>query len=198
MVRDRAQSRLAFRDVERDTPASGVPDAAWIRFGAERLLPRLRAADPDAAMWAWGADQHARFWPRRILHECTVHRTDAEAALGVESEIEAGVAVDGIDEFLDNLPCAAYFAPAVTELKGLGTIEWVATDSGERWHIRLSDQGFDWDHGDGTGDVDASVTGRASDLLLFAYGRRSTDDRGRFTIEGDRELIGWWQARSSI
>ena len=28
-------------------------------------------------MWAWGPDKHARFWPRRLLHETAVHRGDA-------------------------------------------------------------------------------------------------------------------------
>jgi hypothetical protein len=42
------------------------------------------------------------------------------------------------------------------------------------------------------------VSGRAADVLLLAYGRRPADDGNRFTIEGDRELLAWWQARSSI
>jgi uncharacterized protein (TIGR03083 family) len=196
MVRDRAQTRLSREDLERDPPANGAYDAAWIRSGARRVLPWFEAADPDVAMWAWGADKHARFWPRRMLHETTVHRTDAEAARGVESPIEPGIAVDGVDEFLDNLPHAEYFAPAVAELKGTGTIRWVATDAGERWRITLSDGGFDWDHEDGPADV--TVSGTAADMMLLAYGRRSADDRDRFTVEGDGDLLAWWLARSSI
>lgn len=139
MVRDRAQERLRGREVERDLAEGATPEAEWIRAGVERVLPWLRAADPDADMWAWGADKHARFWPRRMLHESTVHRADAEFAVGREPDIDPAVAVDGVDEFLDNLPHAAYFAPAVTELKGDGDrIVWRAEDAGERWQERSS------------------------------------------------------------
>jgi uncharacterized protein (TIGR03083 family) len=193
MVRDRAQERLRFRDVEMGL-GNGA-DAAWIQAGARVMLPVLRAADPDAAMWAWGADQHARFWARRMLHETTVHRADAEFALGGGGpDIAADVAVDGIDEFLDNLPRAAYFAPGVQELTGDGeTISWRSTEVGERWRITLGPDGFDWDHDDRASD--AEVRGAAADLLLLAYGRLPLDG---FEVKGDRSLLTRWQGHSSI
>ncbi len=98
----------------------GPPTARWLRSGGASLLGTLRAADPDAPMWAWGADQHVRFWSRRQLHETLVHRIDAELAGGLPSTVAPEVAADGIDELLVNLPAAARFSPKVANLRGDG------------------------------------------------------------------------------
>jgi hypothetical protein len=42
-----------------------------------------------------------------MLHETTVHRADAELALGVEPVISPAVAVDGGSGLFANLPTAA-------------------------------------------------------------------------------------------
>src|SRR5207237_1493694 len=57
-------------DFELPETADGLP--AWLAAGGRRLLDALRGADPDAGMWGWGSDQHARFWSRRMVHETTV------------------------------------------------------------------------------------------------------------------------------
>src|SRR5205814_1893884 len=78
--------------------------------------------------------------------------------------------VDGIDELLDNLPSAAYFAPKVAELRGAGeTLCVSATDTGTSWRITLEPERFWWEH-DGAG-ADTVVRGAAPDLLLMLYGR---------------------------
>jgi len=169
----------------------------WLAAGAEPLVKTLRAADPAAPMWAWGADQHVRFWSRRMVHETTVHRADAEFALGRTPEVEPAVAVDGVDEFLENLPDAAAFAPGVADLRGNGeTIHLHATDVDGEWVIRLDPDSFGWDHGHGKGDV--AVRGTAADLLLFAYGRRRASDADRFEVFGDRDLLDRWVRSSAI
>src|SRR4029079_5099584 len=78
---------------------------AWIRDGLRDAVATFRAADPTARVWAWGPDQHARFWPRRMLFETVIHRRDAEITLhGARTSIDPAVAVDGIDEFFELLP----------------------------------------------------------------------------------------------
>jgi uncharacterized protein (TIGR03083 family) len=196
MVRDVAQERLPNRHVEMGLADGERPGAAWLRRGGKRLVAVLRDADPDGSMWAWGADQHARFWARRMLHETTVHRADAEIAVGREPAIDREVAVDGIDEFLDNLPSARRFAPRVAELTGTDVLAWEATDHPVRWRIALAPGGFAWSHDDGP--VAAVVSGRAADLLLLAYGRRAAGEAERFTVTGDADLVAWWRERSSI
>lgn len=197
MVRDLAHSRLAGREKLFPPPE---PDglAAWLVSGGEELVATLRAADPDAPMWAWGADKHARFWSRRMLHETTLHRADAELALGATPKIDADLAVDGVDEFLDNLPCASYFAPGVRRLRGRGELlSWRATDADVAWLIELDRDGFSWRHTDDAVSPAVRVTGDAVDLYLFAWGRVRAGE-ARLAVEGDRHLLDHWVVNSAL
>ncbi len=166
-----APDRIDPSTLDFGRPADDAGLAGWLRAGASPVVATLRHADPDAAVWAWGADKHVRFWPRRLLHETTVHRADIELARGLAPEIEPAIAADGVDELLDNLPHAAYFAPNVGELRGDGeTIHLHATDleTGE-WVIRLGPQGYDVVHGHEK--ATAALRAPAADLLLILYGR---------------------------
>ena len=168
--------------------------AGWLAAGAA-LVAGMSSADPDAPMWAWGADQHVRFWPRRMLHETTVHMADVALALGVEPPIDAAVAADGIDEFLDNLPKAVRFAPKVSELRGEGSLHLHGTDGDAEWMIEFTREGFGWRHAHGKASV--AVRGRSAELLLLMYGRRRADDEC-FAVFGDRAVLAKWVANSAI
>jgi uncharacterized protein (TIGR03083 family) len=195
MVRQLSPERLDRERMDVPVPAPEAR-ADWLAAGAEEVVAAFRAADPDAPMWAWGADQHARFWPRRMLHETTVHRADAELALGRDPVIDAAVAVDGIDELLENLPHAARFRPDVRELRGKGeSLHFHCADADGEWTIRLEPEGFSFerDHAKGT----VAVRGAAADLLLLLYGRReATDDR--FDRFGDDALLSRWLEHSAL
>ncbi|QIY93098.2 maleylpyruvate isomerase family mycothiol-dependent enzyme [Streptomyces sp. S1D4-11] len=135
------------RDVELGLPERAQEYGDWVAAGVPQVAAVLRATDPRAVMWAWGEDQHARFWARRMLFETLVHRVDAECAVGRESDIDPALAADGVDEFLVNLPYASLFAPAVAKLHGNGeTIAFQCADSagetGEEWRVRLDPDGF--------------------------------------------------------
>jgi uncharacterized protein (TIGR03083 family) len=152
-------------------------------------------------MYSWGSDKHASFWIRRMLHETTIHRTDAEAAAGVVSRIEPAVAVDAVDELLDLLPYAGFFRPNVRDLRGDGeTIHLHATDldgsglPGE-WLITLEPEGFRWSHAHVKGAV--AVRGSAQDLALFVYGRRKAAD-ALLDVVGDGSLLAYWSANSAF
>jgi uncharacterized protein (TIGR03083 family) len=195
MVAEGMTSRLSFRDLDLRFPDDHREIVSWLRVGGEQVLAALRTASPDQPSWAWGADQHARFWSRRLLHETVVHRADAELALGREPSIEAAVAIDGVDEFLDNLPHATWSA-LVKDLKGDGEILHLhSTDADGERLIQLTPTGFTWQQGHAKGDV--AVRGAASDLLLLLYGRRKPDGE-QFQIFGDEALLNRWLAHSSI
>jgi uncharacterized protein (TIGR03083 family) len=196
MVREGATERLAQRELDLRLPPdpNGLP--AWLGSGGEALVATLRAADPDASMWVWGADPHVRFWSRRMLHETTVHRADAELALGRDPAIDADTAADGIDELLDNLPGATYFAPKVAALRGDGeSMQFEDTDAGAHWVVRLEPNGFVWTRG----RAHASVSVRASvaDLLLLLYRRLPAAD-ARFACKGDHAVLARWLDNSAI
>lgn len=182
-------------DLAIPTHPSGLP--VWLADGGRFVVDALRAKDPDAEMWAWGADQHVRFWSRRMLHETAVHRADAEFTGGLHPHIEPEVALDGIDEFLENLPHASRFAPRAKELLGTGErLCFRANDAGIAWTIALEHERFSWDHTDDAADV--SVEAAASDLVLFVYGRLDPSDESRFKVDGDQALLAFWRERSSL
>jgi uncharacterized protein (TIGR03083 family) len=132
-----------------------------------------------------------------MTHETTIHRTDAEFAAGIDPDVDRAIAVDGIDEFLDNLPHAAYFAPRVAELKGAGErIALKATDADVSWTVTLAPDGFAWDHSDAA--ATATLEGPAADLYMFAWGRRKIDGGAMLRADGDRALLDFWVERSSL
>ena len=176
-------------------PAKGdVSD--WLAAGAQPLVGALRAANADDEMWAWGADQHVRFWSRRQLHETAIHRADARLALGREPTMTTAVAIDSVDELLDNLP---YSAPNVANLKGNGeTVHLHATDAPKagEWLITLTPDGFTYDHAHSKATV--ALQGSAVDLALLCWGRISADDSTRYATFGDRTLLDHWLANSAL
>jgi len=199
MVRDTAAERLDPRSFDLGLPADDSNARAygdWLAAGGDELRDAFASTDPDAPMWAWGADQHARFWSRRMLHETAVHRVDAELARGIEPAVDGAIAADGIDELLENLPTAAYFRPRVAELRGAGeTIALRSTDRDDRWLIRLGTDGFACERA--AGDATVSITGSTEDLLLMMYARRARTDP-RLSVEGDAQLLARWLERSEL
>ncbi|MFF0065992.1 maleylpyruvate isomerase family mycothiol-dependent enzyme [Streptomyces sp. NPDC005279] len=202
LLRQLVQEPPRSRDVDLRLPADedGYPD--WLASSAAEAASAFAVTDPDAPMWVWGADRHARFWVRRMLFETLVHRADAELAVGLRPEIDRDLAADGVDEFLVNLPFASPFAPKVANLRGDGeTIRFRCTDSDGDWLVRLRPDGFGIDHdaaATGTATpADATVQGAAADLLLLMYGRL---DRGSevFESSGNEDLLTLWFSNSEF
>jgi uncharacterized protein (TIGR03083 family) len=194
-----APARISSAELGIEPPTDGAELAGWLAAGTAVMDGAFSAADPDAPMWAWGADKHARFWPRRMLHETAVHRADAEIALGRTPALVAPASADGIDELLDNIPHAGYFAPGVALLVGDGeTLVLVAADLGEAWRIRLEPDGYAWAR-EPAGDLPATgaVTADAGDLLLWMYGRIGPDD-ARVAVSGDGDLVARWRRDSAL
>ncbi|MFI9048282.1 maleylpyruvate isomerase family mycothiol-dependent enzyme [Streptomyces sp. NPDC053427] len=199
LLRQLVQEAPRSRDVELDLPKHEDGYADWLTASAAEAGSVFAATDPDAPMWAWGADQHARFWVRRMLFETLVHRTDAEVALGLTPEIDCGLAADGVDEFLVNLPFAAFFAPKVAALRGNGeTLRFRCTDADGDWLVRLRPDGFGLDESPAApGSADAAVHGAAADLLLLMYGRLG-HDADAFETHGDEDLLTRWFDNSAF
>ena len=196
MVRDLAPERLDRSALELGLPADPRGYADWLARGAEPLLAAFAAADPDAPMWAWGADQHVRFWFRRMLHETVVHRVDAELAAGREPRVDDATAADGIDELLENLPSAASSRPRIAELRGSGEAIALRGGGDDRWLVRLVADGFTWERG-GSPDATVTVTARTEDLLLLVYARRELAPV-RFAVSGDGRVLDHWLERSAL
>lgn len=130
------------------------------RAGLDSLIDVLAAADPSQTNWTWSHQHDAAFVVRRMAQETAVHRWDAEDAAGEPSPIDAQLASDGIDEFLEHF--------LSQELEG--SVHLHCTDVDGEWLVRSSPQGkpvLTREHAKG----DAAIRGAASDMLLVLWRR---------------------------
>ncbi|MGC1420330.1 MAG: maleylpyruvate isomerase family mycothiol-dependent enzyme [Acidimicrobiales bacterium] len=193
LVSLRSPTRIPSDEMDLDR---GPVDAPWMRRGGEALVSTLRAGDPETPMWAWGEDQHLRFWPRRQLHETLMHRMDVEIASGISPYADSSLAADCLDEFLANLLPASRFSPLVRELKGHGEVLLIrANDTDATWSMRLLEDGFEM--GTASGPSDAVMTGTALELLLAFY-RRQPLASTSIACDGSAELIEFWLGRTAL
>ncbi len=168
----------------------------WLRDGAGELVEAIRAAGPHTAVWSWSDDQSVGFWARRMAHETTVHRADAELALGHKFALEADLAADAISEWLGLLgsPQAVEFRPELAELRGNGQILHLhSTDPGlgeaGEWIVRRTPSGPVWEHGHAKGAV--AVRGAVVDLLLVLL-RRVPPGQAPIEVLGDAAVLAHW------
>lgn len=170
----------------------GRPDevtAAWFREGVAQLTATLREAGPDAPAWTFLGPGTARFWARRQALETTVHRWDAQSAVGQDPAIGAELAIVGVDEILDlHLPRRIQGDPAAALPTGTLHLHATDDDHGE-WIVRSVDGELLVGHGHEKGD--AAVRAAAGDLLLWLWGRR---DLGELEVFGDADVARSWAA----
>ena len=179
--------------VERMTSASDVrPEAQadadpveWLADQLDELVAALSGCDADTPMWNWsGETQVAAFWARRAAHESAVHRFDAQRAHGIAQPIDADLAEDGLDEFVDVL------LPAVAAHRGITlpatTYAFESIENGT-WRVRFDDDGVRRADADAAADV--TVRGTSSALLL------SINNRVAWTsleVDGDAAALDAW------
>ncbi|MEV6297950.1 hypothetical protein AB0M02_00935 [Actinoplanes sp. NPDC051861] len=152
-------------------------------------IETLEALDPDFPAWNWAPQpKRANFWQRRMAHEVSLIRWDAESAAGRATPIETKLAADGVSEVLDTwLPAGRRSGP--TDLHGV--VHLVGTDAAQEWFVRLRGAGIALlDTGTILDSDDhharAKATGTASDLQLALMGRKRPD---QLALTGDPRLV---------
>jgi uncharacterized protein (TIGR03083 family) len=191
-VREIAPRGVTDRPAERAVPA---PQPAWpdaldgLRRELTGTIETLDAVDAEVPAWNWAPQPKiAAFWQRRMAHEISVHRWDAQNAVGRAVPIETKLAADGVNEVLDTyLPAGRRRAP--TDLHGV--VHLVATDASYDWFVRLRGAGIALlDTGTILDSDDhhqqAEARGTASELLLTLWGRRPPE---ALVTSGDPRLI---------
>lgn len=142
---------------------------SWFRDRVAISATTLENLDPGKSAWTWGRRNTVGFIRRRVAQETAVHCWDAVDAIGVHEPIEQAAAVDGVDEFLDEvLPALSHDLDGPAQ-----TICLRANDTTDRWTVRTG-EGF-CEMLPAQEHVDATVTASASDLLLLLWRRRSPE-----------------------
>jgi uncharacterized protein (TIGR03083 family) len=191
-VRESAPRGVTTKPEDRVTP---VPRPEWpdaldgLRRELAGTIETLDALDPEFPAWTWPAQaKKAGFWQRRMAHEISVHRYDAELTAGRPTPIETKLAADGVTEVLDTwLPAGRRKGP--TDMHGV--VHLVASDASYEWFVRLRGAGVALLDTLTILDTDdhhprAEATGTASELLLTLMGRRPTEV---LHVTGDPRLI---------
>jgi uncharacterized protein (TIGR03083 family) len=196
-VRESVARGVTTKPDDRVTP---VPRPEWpealdgLRRELTGTIETLDALDPEFPAWTWPAQaKKAGFWQRRMAHEVSVHRWDAELAAGRPTPIETKLAADGVNEVLDTwLPAGR--RKGSTEMHGV--VHLVATDASYEWFVRLRGAGVALLDTGTILDTDdhhprAEATGTASELLLTLMGRQQPEV---LLVAGDPRLIMALQA----
>lgn len=131
----------------------------------ERLCGQFDAHDPSHPAESWVAeDQTVGFWIRRLTHETSIHRYDAEDALGDARPIRPELAIDGIDEVLTVMVARGGKASE----SATGTV--AVASGGRTWTVNLLDEQVTILRE--TADApDAQLIGEPNDVLLWLWGR---------------------------
>jgi hypothetical protein len=146
-------------------------------------------------MWAWGADQHVRFWSRRQLHETFVHRLDLELATGEVSYVDPEVAVDAIDEFLVNMKSDGDIALRARDDRRAEFFRITSTSPVKSWGVHLERDNYELT--DPGNHPDAELSGPADDVLKVLL-RRCDLVRAKVTISGDPSLAEYWLSQTAF
>lgn len=127
---------------QNDKPSSSRSRAVskWYVAKAEDLYQVLRHAPPSAPCWNFvlGAGV-AAFWPRRQLHETTIHQVDLDLTLGRSRPLKAEVCVDGIAEVLELMMTRMHRRGHPAELTE--PLALVASDTGDSWVLTPGGRG---------------------------------------------------------
>ncbi|MFD6531643.1 maleylpyruvate isomerase family mycothiol-dependent enzyme [Streptomyces sp. NPDC060184] len=167
----------------------------WFTDGHRDLVAALGAAPRDLACWTFmPAASGSAFWARRQLHETTVHRVDAESALGAPySPVGTARALDGVDELLTGFHARAKSRVRTEDPRVLRVH---AVDAGVAWTVHLSAGPPRAVRDDGRETVaDCVVSGSAESLYLALWNRLPLSS---VTLDGDETLARLWTEKSAI
>jgi uncharacterized protein (TIGR03083 family) len=160
------------------------------------LTSTLRKASGDLSCWTiWPATPPRDFWIRRMVHETLIHRLDVQNAacpvIAGGADLATSIAADGVDEMI----CG--FASRYTKRLRTGTAATLllaSTDTGHRWWARIGPDAPEFGRGS-PWRPDAEVHGRAGELLLLLWNRRTADG---LEVRGSTGIIGTWAREAHL
>jgi uncharacterized protein (TIGR03083 family) len=174
-----------------DGPATTLQDAA------AAFARTLRAAGPNQPAEFSGITLPTAFWARRATHDLVIHRADVAYATGVGYAVDLQLAVDTIDELLENVSPAR---PDFEQLQGAdASIHLHATDTGEEltaeWYVESGPDGLVWRRSHQKAAI--ALRGPLVDVLTVFY-RRQPVDGSPVEALGSRPLVDRWLDRVNL
>jgi uncharacterized protein (TIGR03083 family) len=174
-------------------PPAGIDEEeslAVLDRGYAALMAEFATREPGSPSFTWyGPDQTVGFWIRRMAHETTIHRVDAELGAGAPVRgIPAGLAQDGIEEFL--VAFVGYgsrtWPEGYAEVLANADGRVVRVETADRaWLIRPTPTLVEVGESD-VDEIEAVVRGEPDALLLWLWGRTGDD---AVSVSGDLDLI---------
>lgn len=162
---------------QHDEPPHARPRSVseWYAGKAEDLYEVLKGADPAAPCWnfAFGPGR-TDFWPRRQVHETTIHQVDLDRTLGRVTPIAPAIARDGVDEVLGVFLHRMHTRGHVADLSG--PVALTATDTGDTWVVAPRTSGPGVQHRTSPGATGDRLEAPADVLYRLLWKRLSLDD----------------------
>lgn len=180
---DIVANRLTERPELPPEPDSDVAD--WFAAGVDEMVEVLGSTDPDTPCWGFGDTPDAGFWLRRMSLETTVHRWDAQSAVGVPDAFEPDVAADGIDEirimWLGGVEVSSpdETGPIVTFDPSDAEGVWTVLADSDRYRMVPEDM-----------EAPCRISGAASDIYLAILGRL----HGPLREDGEIGALARWRS----
>jgi uncharacterized protein (TIGR03083 family) len=176
-----------------ETGAAPGDVADWYRTAAAALVDTLEDLDPDAPTWhQFPAEAVVGVWIRRQAQETSLHRWDAEQAVGAAAPIDPVLAADGIDEYFGLMLARRVARDGVTLPPS--SLHVHCTDTAGEWTVQAVDGALECAREHRKGD--AALRGGAQDLLLALWGRPVPD--GGFDVVGDADAAAAWLAIGGV
>jgi uncharacterized protein (TIGR03083 family) len=155
----------------------------FVRSEVEAVVDVLSTASEDTPTWNWWGEQTARWVPRVLAHETSVHGWDASNALGRPLTIDPLLAADGVVEFFDVF--MPYTGKPPEDLEG--RIALAASDVGSAWSVDVGPEALPTITATNElNEATVTVHAAAADLLLMLWRRLQP---GGLTISGDRGFL---------
>ena len=182
IVRTGRPAEPAERSLDEATMTTALRDARTA------LLAELTRDDREC--WVLGGETGTTaFWRRRMVLESLKHlldlRTSPTERFAVPEELDAQLAAEGVDEFLQ-----VFLARSRSSLDPLpGDVRLGASDIDRTWTLAAN-----WSLGDGGDGGDAApaatIEATAAELLLLLWERASAlDEPDRFRLTGDPAVV---------
>jgi uncharacterized protein (TIGR03083 family) len=187
IIRTKADVSLDPLSVSDGRPPDDPEGArAWLLAGPEVLLDAVaRAGGPDVSVATFDGPRPAQWWTRRLLHESTVHRADADLAVAKRYELAPELAADGIDEWLGRLVERRWGGDAPIEPGKAVTV--IPNDVDARWTMTGRGDYLELSRNSADSLMAVRTVGSATDLFLALMRRRNAEEVG-CRVEGDAAL----------